>query len=49
MPLWVAVGAHFLIDGERLSGQKLLGLGTAFVGIALALLADDDSGLSLSH
>jgi drug/metabolite transporter (DMT)-like permease len=49
MPLWVAVGAHFLIDGERLSGQKLLGLGTAFVGIALALLADGDNDLSLSH
>ena len=41
MPLWVAAGAHFLIDGERLSGQKVLGLSIAFAGIALALLSGD--------
>ena len=49
MPLWVAVGAHFLIDGERLSGQKVLGLGTAFIGIALALLANDDGSQSVGR
>lgn len=49
MPLWVAVGAHFLIDGERLSGQKAVGLGTAFAGIALALLADDAGGDSTAQ
>lgn len=48
MPLWVAVGAHFLIDGERLSTQKVLGLGTAFAGIALALLGGDDSATGTS-
>ena len=48
MPLWVAAGAHFLIAGERLNGQKVLGLATAFTGIALALLAND-GGSSSSH
>lgn len=41
MPLWVALGAHFLIQGESLSGRKALGLGIAFGGIALALLSSD--------
>jgi drug/metabolite transporter (DMT)-like permease len=49
MPLWVAVGAHFLIDGERLSTQKVLGLGTAFAGIVLALLADGDNATAANH
>ncbi len=49
MPLWVAVGAHFLIDGERLSGQKVLGLGIAFTGIAMALLADDGALDASAH
>lgn len=41
MPLWVAVGAHFLIAGERLSAQKVLGLLVAFAGILLALFSND--------
>ena len=35
-PFVVAVGAHFLLPGERLTGPKLLGLGCAFAGLALA-------------
>ena len=49
MPLWVALGAHFLIPGERLSGRKVLGLGVAFGGISLALLSGDDGGLPESE
>lgn len=44
MPLWVALGAHFLIEGESLTGRKALGLGIAFGGIALALLSGDNGG-----
>ncbi|MBA3516786.1 MAG: DMT family transporter [Rhizobiales bacterium] len=34
-PFVVAVGGHFFL-GERLSGRKLMGLGCAFLGMALA-------------
>jgi len=35
-PFVVAVGAHFLVPGERLHGAKVAGLVCAFVGIAVA-------------
>jgi drug/metabolite transporter (DMT)-like permease len=35
-PLWTALMAHFLLHGERLNRRKLLGLGVAFGGLALA-------------
>lgn len=38
MPIWLSVGAHFLIPGERMSGRKALGLALAFAGVAWALL-----------
>ncbi|MEM8766990.1 MAG: DMT family transporter, partial [Pseudomonadota bacterium] len=44
MPLWVAVGAHFLVPGERLTGNKVAGLAVAFAGIATALLGGSESG-----
>lgn len=37
MPFWVAIGAHFLIPGERLSGVRIVGLVLAITGVALAL------------
>ncbi|MDD9910995.1 MAG: DMT family transporter [Ahrensia sp.] len=37
MPFWVALGAHFLIAGERLNGQRIAGLLLAIAGVALAL------------
>lgn len=37
MPFWVALGAHFLIPGERLTPRRLAGLGLAIAGVALAL------------
>jgi drug/metabolite transporter (DMT)-like permease len=38
MPFWVALGAHFLIPGERLTRIRALGLVLASAGVALALL-----------
>ena len=37
MPVWVALGAHFLIPEERLTRNKVLGLGLAVGGVAIAL------------
>lgn len=37
MPFWVAIGAHFLIPGERLTGIRIAGLMLAVAGVALAL------------
>jgi drug/metabolite transporter (DMT)-like permease len=41
MPFWVALGAHFLIPGERLSPLRALGLVLAASGVALALLRNE--------
>jgi drug/metabolite transporter (DMT)-like permease len=35
-PFVVAVGAHFVVPGERLRPQQVLGLACAFAGVALA-------------
>jgi drug/metabolite transporter (DMT)-like permease len=48
MPFWVAVGAHFLIPGERLTIAKLVGLGLAIVGIVLALSKNDTPATDLA-
>ena len=40
MPVWVAIGAHFLIPEESMNRNKLLGLGLAIGGVAIALSAD---------
>lgn len=37
MPFWVAIGAHFLIPGEKLTPLRLLGLGLAIVGVVVAM------------
>jgi drug/metabolite transporter (DMT)-like permease len=41
MPFWVALGAHFLIAGERLTPLRALGLVLAAAGVALALLRNE--------
>lgn len=38
MPLWLALIAHVLIPGERITGQKGAGLVLAFAGVVLALV-----------
>jgi len=43
MPVWLALAAHFLLPGERLSARRLFGLGLAMAGVAVALL-DRKSG-----
>ena len=42
MPVWMAIGAHFLIVGERLNAQKILGLIISMVGLVWAF---SDRGL----
>jgi drug/metabolite transporter (DMT)-like permease len=37
MPVWVALGAHFLVPGERLTLARSAGLAIAVAGVALAL------------
>ncbi len=37
MPLWVAVGAHFLFPAERLTPRRVLGLLIAMLGVGLGL------------
>ncbi len=36
MPFWVALGAHFLIPGERLTPRRVLGLVLAIAGVVMA-------------
>ena len=36
-PIWVAIGAHFLVAGERLTPVRAAGLGLAIAGVAVAL------------
>ncbi len=43
MPLWLAVAAHFLLPGERLTALKVLGLAMAMSGVALALSSREAS------
>lgn len=43
MPVWLALAAHFLLPGEQLSRTRLVGLGLAMAGVALAV-ADRESG-----
>ncbi|KZY03834.1 MULTISPECIES: DMT family transporter [unclassified Sulfitobacter] len=46
MPVWLALAAHFLLPGERVSGLRGLGLLLAMAGVALAL--SDRSGAAVS-
>ncbi len=41
MPFWVAIGAHFLLPDERLTGVKIVGLLLAIGGVVLALSQND--------
>ena len=41
MPLWTAVGAHFLIPGDQLNLVRLSGLFIAIAGVVLALWNQD--------
>lgn len=43
MPVWMAIGAHFLL-GERITAIKALGLALAFAGVAFAIFSRPDDG-----
>jgi len=43
MPVWLAIGAHLLLPGERITPTRAAGLGLAFAGMALALAGNADS------
>lgn len=48
MPMWMALGAHFVIPGDRLTPMKSAGLVLAFIGVVVALtLRGDDAQASL--
>ncbi len=44
MPIWLALAAHLLIPGERLTRARSAGLALAFAGVALALVSRGDGG-----
>lgn len=44
MPVWMALGAHLMIPGGRLTRAKTAGLSVAFVGVAWAILARPSAG-----
>ena len=41
MPFWLALAAHFLIPGERMTLLRTAGLALAVTGVAWALLHND--------
>lgn len=43
MPVWLAIGGHLFLDGERITASKAIGLSVAFGGVAWAIL-DRPSG-----
>ncbi|MEM7217407.1 MAG: DMT family transporter [Pseudomonadota bacterium] len=47
MPVFVALGAHWLVPGERLTGRRAIGLALAVVGVALCM-SGGHSGRSAS-
>lgn len=42
MPIWLALMGHVLLEGERITRLKALGLGLAFAGVAWAILDRPD-------
>lgn len=47
MPVWLALGAHVLLPGERLNGRRVLGLALAMAGVVWALFDRGDGHGSL--
>ena len=44
MPVWLALAAHLLLPGERLTPRRSAGLGLAFAGVAWAILDRQGAG-----
>jgi drug/metabolite transporter (DMT)-like permease len=47
MPVWLALAAHVLLPGERLSGLRVVGLALAMAGVVLAVLDRSSGQVSL--
>ncbi len=47
MPVWLTIGAHFLVAGERITARKALGLTLAMAGVIWAMTARGEDGGSL--
>ena len=48
MPVWLGIGAHFLLPGERLTVGRVAGMALAVAGIILALSDRSSSAASLT-
>ncbi|MEL6240506.1 MAG: DMT family transporter [Pseudomonadota bacterium] len=48
MPVWLALAAHFVLPGERLTGVRSVGLVLAMCGVALAVSNRDGGSASLA-
>ena len=48
MPVWLALAAHVLLPGEKLTGLRILGLGLAVAGVVLALFDRSNGEASLT-
>lgn len=48
MPMWLALAAHFLIPGERLTPMKCAGLALAFAGVVVALTMRSEGAAEVS-
>ena len=46
MPVWVALAAHFLIPGERLTPRRMAGLVLAVAGVSVAMLRPSAGSVS---
>ncbi|MEP2031122.1 MAG: DMT family transporter [Paracoccaceae bacterium] len=46
MPVWLALGAHLLLPGERMTGLRFIGLGFAMGGVIFALANRDGAEVS---
>ncbi len=44
MPVWLAIAAHFLMPGERITPVKAAGLSMAFAGVSWAIISRGSGG-----
>jgi drug/metabolite transporter (DMT)-like permease len=49
MPLWLAVAAHFLFPGERLTALRMIGFGLGFAAVVLVLAGQAPGDAMAAH
>lgn len=49
MPVWLSIAAHFLLEGERLTSIRFIGLCLALCGVVLAILSGSSDIGTLSY